>query len=145
MSESEVIDFLSSGVSYGLPGHAVERIETHCSIVFLVGEHAFKLKRAVAFSALDYRTLAKRETACRREVELNRRTAPDLYLGVQSIRRDERGSLSLDGLGPVVDWLVVMRRFDRTKLFDQLADHLGGRFRAIGLDDLRRHPFHQLP
>jgi len=121
VSESELVTFLSNGASYDRPEETVERVETHCSIVFLVGEHAFKLKRAVAFSALDYRTLAQREAACRREVELNRRTAPDLYLGVQSIRRDERGSLSLDGSGSVIDWLVVMRRFDRTQLFDQLA------------------------
>ena len=122
MSEGETVAFLSNGASYGCPEETVERVETHCSVVFLVGEHAFKLKRPVAFSALDYRTVAKREEACRREVEINRRTAPDLYLGVQAIRRDERGTLSLEGSGPVVDWVVVMRRFDRTKLFDRLAD-----------------------
>jgi len=122
VSERETAAFLSQGASYGHPGETVERVETHCSIVFLVGEHAFKLKRPVAFSALDYRTLPKREAACRREVEINRRTAPDLYLGVQAIRRDGRGALSFEGSGPVVDWLVVMRRFDRTQLFDRLAD-----------------------
>ncbi len=122
MSESETIDFLSRGESYGLPGHAVERIETHCSIVFLVGENAYKLKRPIAFSALDYTSVERREAACRREVELNRRTAPDLYLGVRAIRRDSGGKLTFEGIDSVVDWVVAMRRFDQSDLFDHLAE-----------------------
>ncbi|HUZ75385.1 MAG TPA: phosphotransferase [Stellaceae bacterium] len=122
MSESELIDFLSTGASYGKAGQSVARIETHCSIVFLVGGKAYKLKRPIAFSALDYTTLEQREAACRREVELNRRTAPELYLGVRAIRRAKDGRLAFDGVGPVVDWVVVMRRFEQSGLFDHLAD-----------------------
>ena len=121
LSENETVEFLSNGASYGLAGEPVERIETHCSIVFLIGDRAYKLKRPIAFSALDYTSVERRETACRREIELNRRTAPDLYLGLRSIRRDERGGLGFAGAGPVVDWLVVMRRFEQTDLFDHLA------------------------
>jgi uncharacterized protein len=122
LSDSEIINFLSAGASYGLPEQPVDRLETHCSVVFLVGEHAYKLKRRIAFSALDYTSLQKREAACRREVALNRRTAPDLYLGVQAIRRDQDGKLGFDGEGSVVDWVVVMRRFEQADLLDHLAD-----------------------
>lgn len=121
LSESEVIAFLSSGTSYGLPAEPVERIETHCSIVFLVDDRAYKMKRPIAFSALDYTSVERREAACRREVELNRRTAPELYLGALPIRRGEDGRLAFVGTGPVVDWVVVMRRFEQTALFDYLA------------------------
>jgi aminoglycoside phosphotransferase family enzyme len=48
-----VIAFLADGASHGAPGTAVEHIATHCSMVFLLGERAFKLKRAVAFYYLD--------------------------------------------------------------------------------------------
>ena len=47
--QDEVVAFLSEGASYGLPGAPVERIDTHCSIVFLLDHRAYKLKRPVAF------------------------------------------------------------------------------------------------
>ena len=114
-------EFLQRGESYGLPGVAVSRIETHCSEVFLVGNQAYKLKRPVAFSSVDYGTIARRETACRAEIEMNRRTAPELYLANHTVRRRMDGTLGLDGEGEIVDWLVAMRRFDQADLFDHLA------------------------
>src|SRR6185437_8025164 len=122
LSESEITDFLSTGGSYGLRDHPVERIETHCSIVFLIGDNAYKLKRPIAFSVLDYTSAERREAACRRELELNRRTAPDLYLGIRAIRRGKDGKLTFEDKGPVVDWVVVMRRFEQSDLFNRLAD-----------------------
>lgn len=109
------------------PGDApdVERLETHASVVFLAGERAYKMKRAVRFSYLDYSTLAQRRAFCEAEVRLNRRTAPDLYDGVLPVTREAGGRLALDGTGEPVEWLVVMRRFDQDGLFDRLAT--GGR------------------
>ncbi len=121
-TEAEVITFLSKGASYGLPGTKVACIETHCSIVFLVGNRAYKLKRPIAFSLLDYRTVRQREAACRAELALNRRTAPELYLAVQAIRRRPNGEIAFDGEGQILDWIVVMRRFDQADLFDRLAE-----------------------
>jgi uncharacterized protein len=117
-----VIAFLADGASHGAPGAAVEQIVTHCSMVFLLGERAFKLKRAVAFSYLDYSTLALRERFCRAELELNRRTAPGIYLGLRSVTRDGGGALAFDGAGTVLDWVVEMRRFDAEDAFDRLAE-----------------------
>ena len=79
------IAFLSAGASYGLPDAPVRRIETHWSIIFLVADKAYKLKRQALFSLLDYATVEKRERACRAEFELNTATAPDLYLGLRKI------------------------------------------------------------
>ena len=95
--QDEVIEFLSKAASYGAEIAEISRIETHCSIVFLVGDRAYKLKRAIAFSMLDYSTLDRREAACRAELAVNRRTAPQLYLGLQTIRRRADGRLGLDG------------------------------------------------
>ena len=117
----EVIEFLSNGASYGLPGVHVERIDTHISIVFLVGDRAYKLKRAVRFSYLDYSTTSNRERFCKAELELNRRTAPGIYLRVRPISRSANGSLCFDH-GTAVDWVLEMRRFSQADLFDQLAE-----------------------
>src|SRR5690348_2041823 len=119
--QRDVIAFLSDGASYGTPGARIEQIATHCSMIFLAGERAFKLKRAVRFSYLDYSTLALRESYCRAELALNRRTAPAIYLGVRSIGRDASGALVFDVGDPVLDWVVEMRRFDEESLFSRMA------------------------
>ena len=119
-SQDEVIAFLSDGASYGLPGARVERIETHISIVFLVGDRAYKLKRAVRFSYLDYSKTSNRERFCKSELELNRRTAPSIYLRVRPVYRSADGRLCFDH-GTIVDWILEMRRFSQADLFDQLA------------------------
>jgi uncharacterized protein len=116
------IDFLSRPASYGLRDGAVERIDTHCSIVFLAGDRAYKFKRAIRYAALDYATRERRLAACEAEIRLNRRTAPELYLGVRSINRGDGGALAFDGPGPAVDHVVVMRRFAESDLFDHMAD-----------------------
>ena len=120
--QDAVIDFLSRPESYGLSETKVERIKTYCSIVFLEADRAYKLKRAIRYASLDYTTQASRLSACQAELVLNRRTAPELYLGVRSINRDERGALAFDGPGTALDYVVVMRRFAQTDLFDHMAD-----------------------
>jgi len=120
--QAAVERFLSRPESYGLPHAPVERIETHCSLIFLVGEHAFKLKRAIVFSSLDYTTVAQRARACRAEIALNQGAAPDIYLGVRSINRGADGTLAFNGPGPAIDWVVVMRRFDQADLFSAMAE-----------------------
>ena len=111
---------MSSPATHG--GAAVERIETHASIVFLAGERAWKLKRAVRYDYLDYSTAARRRAMCEAEVRINRRTAPALYRGVTAVRRQADGSLTLSGSGTPVEWLVEMARFDQACLFNRLAE-----------------------
>jgi aminoglycoside phosphotransferase family enzyme len=105
-------------------GGIPERIDTHAAIVFLAGGSAWKLKRAVWFPFLDFSTVEKRHAACEAEVRLNRRTAPDIYLGCEPITRRADGALALggEGEGEGVDWVVVMRRFDQDLLFDRMAE-----------------------
>lgn len=102
-------------------GTPVERIDTHISHVFLAGDRAYKLKRAVRTNFLDFSTLPLREQACRREVEVNAVVASALYLGVRPITR-QAGGLAIGGDGPVVDWLVAMHRFKRHHQFNVLAE-----------------------
>jgi aminoglycoside phosphotransferase family enzyme/predicted kinase len=119
--QSEVIAFLSKPDSYGEPG-PVTRIETHISIVFLVGRMAFKLKRAVCFPYLDFSSVESRRRACLDEISVNRRTAAPLYRTVHAIFRDSSGQLSFSRDGnAIVDWVVEMVRFDNDCLFDRMA------------------------
>ncbi len=119
--QHELIEFLSQPSAYPAPVDAVERIDTHSATVFLVGPHAYKLKRAVRYDYLDFSTLARRRTFCEAEVALNRRTAPALYLGVVPVTREQEGRLAIGGAGEPIDWLVFMRRFPDDQLFDRLA------------------------
>jgi aminoglycoside phosphotransferase family enzyme/predicted kinase len=120
--QQPAIDFLADPASYGLPpGTPIERIDTHGASVFLAGERAFKLKRAIRFAYLDFSTLALRERACRTELAINRRTAPDIYLAVHKITRGDDGRLGFDGDGEAIDWVIAMRRFDQNLLFDRMA------------------------
>ncbi len=118
--QREVIAFLCDPRTHG--GAAVERIDTHGAVVALAGERAYKLKRAVKFPYMDFSTLALRRRACEAELALNRRTAPSLYLAATPITRAAAGALELGGQGRVVNWVVVMRRFDQEALFDRLAE-----------------------
>ena len=107
--QGKVLNFMGRAEAYGLSSATVERIETHASIVFLAGDHAYKVKRAVKYSFLDFSTLEKRREACLNELRVNRRTAPELYLEVIPITLGEGGALGLGGEGQVVEWVLRMR------------------------------------
>lgn len=115
-----MIAFLDAPASHGAT-EPVVRIETHISLVFLAGDRAFKLKRAVKFPYVDYSTVQNRLDDCDKEIALNRLTAPHLYLGVRRITREADGHLAFDGAGEIVDAVVEMVRFDQDDLFDQMA------------------------
>jgi aminoglycoside phosphotransferase family enzyme/predicted kinase len=118
-SQEAVFAFLSDPATHG--GDAVKRIDTHAASVFLAGERAFKVKRAVRFPFLDFSTLAKRKCACEAELRINRSFAPDIYRRVVAITREPDGRLTLDGPGTAVEWALEMRRFDENATLDQLA------------------------
>lgn len=117
--QGEILAFLSDGRAFG--GLPPERIDTHAASVFLAGDRAWKLKRAVRFGYLDFSTPDQRQSALEAELRLNRRTAPTLYLGIKAITRDDCGHLMIDGVGEPVDWLLEMRRFPGDGLFDHVA------------------------
>jgi uncharacterized protein len=80
--QQDVIAFLSEPSSYGPAIERVDIIESHMSLVFLSGDRAYKLKRAVKYPYLDFSTAEHRRRACEAELVLNRCTAPtlDTYL-----------------------------------------------------------------
>ncbi len=103
------------------------------SWVFMAGDRVYKLKKPVRFAYLDFSTLDRRAAACRAEYQLNRRLAPDIYLDVVPLTIAQSG-LAIDGEGPVVDWLVVMRRLDENETLE--AALRGGWLKPLQLDRL---------
>ena len=86
--------------------------ETHSAVVFFAGDRAYKLKKPVNLGFLDFSTPEARAAACQREIELNRRFAPDVYLGVAEVR---------DPGGRVCDHLVAMRRMPARRRLSALV------------------------
>ena len=141
--QRDVIDFLSKPSSYEAAVERIDVIQTHVSLVFLAGDRAYKLKRAIKFPYLDFSTEEQRRVACEAELALNRRTAPDLYLEVRAINRTANGGVGFGTEGRVIEWVVVMRRFDQAALFDELAKR--GGLHASLITELADHiaAFHQ--
>jgi len=99
---------------------AIRLVETHCAWVLLTGHYAYKIKKPVNFGFLDFSTLEKRRFYCAEEVRLNRRFAPDIYLGVVTITGTPTCP-QLDGDGELLDYAVRMRQFPDNGLLSQLA------------------------
>jgi aminoglycoside phosphotransferase family enzyme/predicted kinase len=118
--QAAVFAFLGDPNTHG--GAKVERFETHGAAVFLAGDRAIKVKRAVRYPFLDYSTLAKRKAACQAELDVNRNFAPQLYRRIVPITRAADGSLALGGAGETVEWAVEMTRFDENGTLDRLAE-----------------------
>ena len=108
---------------YGTADTPVEVLETHTAYVFLVGDVAYKIKKAVDFGFLNFLTLTDRHFYCMEELRLNYRLAPALYLDVIPITGTSNEPL-LNGAGGVIEWAVKMRRFEqRNRLDHVLADN----------------------
>ena len=112
---------------YDHPVEQVTLIETHISWVFLAGDFVYKVKKPVDFGFLDFSTLAKRHHFCLEELRLNRRFAPQLYLGVNQIGGDPARP-EMHGR-PALDYAVKMRRFAQQDQLDRVlaAGLLGAR------------------
>jgi aminoglycoside phosphotransferase family enzyme/predicted kinase len=136
VDQAKVVAFLSEGRAFGLADQPVERIDTHAATVFLIGDRAYKLKRAVRYSFLDFSTIEQRHCILDDEYHLNIRTAPDLYRRLIPVTCDDRGHLALEGDGRIVDWLLEMKRFDQSALLDHLAEK--GSLDAALIDALAR-------
>lgn len=95
-----------------VPEAFADAVETHSAVVYFVGERALKMKKPVDLGFLDFTSRAARAGACAREVELNRRYAPDVYLGVAEVR---------DPAGQPCEHLVVMRRMPASRSMSALV------------------------
>ncbi len=97
----------------------IDLVQTHISAIFFSGEHVYKVKKPVNFGFLDFTTLEKRRYYCQQEVDLNRRLAKEVYLGVVEVRFHQ-GRVSIgEGPGEVVEYAVKMKRLPQDCMMDQ--------------------------
>ncbi len=117
-SHEEFVRALLEPCCYPHPVEKVELIETHISYVLLAGDYAYKIKKPVNLGFLDFSTLALRQHFCTEEVRLNRRLAPELYLGVVAISGSPEAP-RIDGTGEAIEYAVRMSRFSQDALLDR--------------------------
>jgi aminoglycoside phosphotransferase family enzyme/predicted kinase len=104
-----LIRALGGPEAYPHPVSGVEIRQTHISVVSLAGPYAYKIKKPVDLGFLDFTTLERRRHFCQEEVRLNRRLAPDVYLGVVPLTESD-GRLVVGGDGEALEYAVKMRR-----------------------------------
>lgn len=119
-ADPTVVALLSDPASF--PGHLtnVEMIETHMSLVFLAGDHVYKMKKAVHLGFVDFTEPESRRQNCEREIAINRQLAPGVYEDLLAVVRGPSGQLQLGGRGDPIEWVVLMKRLDQSRLLHQL-------------------------
>jgi uncharacterized protein len=96
--------------------------ETHISWIILLSDYAFKIKKPVKYSFLDFSTLQKRKHFCSREVRLNRRLAPEMYLGVLTLTRGMLTEKAVTDTGDIIDYAVHMKRMNGDLEMDKMLN-----------------------
>jgi hypothetical protein len=115
----ELVEALLEPKAYPEVTKRIELVQTQMSFVFLTDDYAYKVKKPVNLGYLDYTTEEKRHFYCQREVELNHRLCPEVYLGVVPITQD-KGNISVAGRGEVIEHAVKMRRLPQEAMMDVL-------------------------
>jgi aminoglycoside phosphotransferase family enzyme/predicted kinase len=139
-SQDAVLSLLMRRDTYPVP-QPVTHVETHGAHVFLCGDVALKIKRAVRLDYMDLSTPELRHGFLERELALNRSAAPDIYRDIVPITRRPDGVLELAGSGPAVEWVLRMHRFPKDcemievardgRLTDRVAEALGKSIHAF--------------
>ncbi|CAG5017856.1 hypothetical protein DYBT9275_05860 [Dyadobacter sp. CECT 9275] len=117
MNEREIQILAEKGIYNGKPLCA-QLEETHISWILLSDTFAFKIKKPVKLSFLDFSELSVRKTLCEKELNLNKRFSP-IYLKVLPVNHGENGYEIGGGHGNPVDYAVMMERLPAEKRMDR--------------------------
>ena len=116
--QKQVVQALLQPNAYPEETGKIELVQTHISFVFLTKNYVYKVKKAVNFGFLDFSTLDKRRFFCEKELELNRRLCPEIYLEVVSINKS--GSIKVNGSGETVEYALKMKRLPQERIMTVL-------------------------
>ncbi len=119
--QKQVIEALMTPQAYDENPGPIELVQTHISFVFLTEKYVYKVKKPVNFGFLDFETLEKRRFFCEKEMELNRRLCPDMYLEVAAINQKGR-NIKINGEGETVEYALKMRRLPQDKIMTKLLE-----------------------
>jgi uncharacterized protein len=118
MQANPIVEAMLNPQTYPDETGKIELIQTHISFVFLTQNYVYKVKKPVNFGFLDFSTLDKRKAYCQKELELNRRLCPEIYLEVVSINKSK--SLKVKGAGETVEYALKMKRLPQERIMTQL-------------------------
>jgi hypothetical protein len=117
-TQKQVVDALLTPESYQEDPGKIELIQTHISFVFLTKNFVYKVKKAVNFGFLDFSTLEKRRLFCEKELVINRRLCPEIYLEVLPINKSN--IIKINGSGETVEFALKMKRLPQEKIMTTL-------------------------
>src|SRR5512136_2583767 len=118
--QKQVVEALMKPEAYDEDVGNVELMQTHISFVFLADKFVYKVKKAVNFGFLDFSTLDKRRFFCEKELELNQRLCPDMYLEVVPINKSK--TIKIKGEGETIEYAVKMKRLPQDRIMTKLLD-----------------------
>ena len=116
--QKQVIQAMLTPEAYPENPGKIELIQTHISLVFLTENYVYKVKKAVNFGFLDFSTLDKRHLFCEKELELNRRLCPEIYLEVVPINKSD--TIRIIGSGETVEYALKMKRLPQERIMTLL-------------------------
>jgi aminoglycoside phosphotransferase family enzyme/predicted kinase len=133
VAQARLVRSLAHPSCFGPRCTAVRVIETHISYVLLTGSAAYKIKKAIKLEFVDFESLDARRVFCERELALNRRFAPALYVDVVAITGTADAPI-VGGDGPAIEYAVRMREFPQEALLSSIA--AAGDLTAAQIDEL---------
>jgi len=119
MENSKFYGYLKNPALYGPDVKSVKVLETHISFVILTGEYAYKIKKPVNFGFLNFSSLEKRKYFCEKEIMLNKRLSPEIYLQVVAITK-KNDHLEINGKGETIEYAVKMKEFPQEHIMKNL-------------------------
>lgn len=118
----QVTEALERPEAYPERPQEVEHLQTHSAHLFLTPQYVYKLKKPVDLGFLDFTSFEKRRSVCYRELSLNRRMSPDVYLDVVKVCREPGGRIGLESSGQVLEHVLKMRRLPAERAMDRLLE-----------------------
>jgi aminoglycoside phosphotransferase family enzyme len=134
LDQKQIVDALLQPDAYPPNPGKVELIQTHISFVFLTDKYVYKMKKAVNFGFLDFSTLDKRHSNCLKELELNRRLCPSIYLEVLPITYSN--GIKVGGKGEAVEYVLKMKRLPQNRIMTLLIKE--GKVKKKTVDDIAK-------
>jgi hypothetical protein len=118
----EMLEAMQNPRTYDEKVDAIRMLQTHISWIFLTGRFAYKVKKPVDFGFLDFTTLEKRKRLCGRELEINRKFSPEIYLSVLPLAR-YKDRLKIGAAGETVEYVIKMRQMPQERLMNKLLEN----------------------
>lgn len=115
MNIENLIEYMKKPEFFGKNVRSIKIIQTHISYVFLTGKFAYKIKKPVNYGFLDFSTLEKRKFYCKKELELNKRLCPDIYIEILPITKSN-DKIKLNGSGQIIEYALKMKEFSQENI-----------------------------